>query len=196
MLCRRPIQLCLLVVLALFAAGAGRTPGRQNKEQASFGSDVSVPGEVFINKPVGISDGALETLKSAPRIENCLGSGTAREQVQGAWFLGSEIHSSTSHEADLVALPNTPRLVARQFPVKVFTCLLGAHGGWFWVLRGKAGKYRLLLETFADSLDVMDSKTNGYRDIRTDLATGVSHTTLTFKFNGHQYNLFNRNDTN
>lgn len=196
MLRTRPVQLCLFGVLALYMVEAEGISGQKNREQAGFGSEADVPGEVFIEKPVEISDGALQTLKGAPRIESCLESGTMRGEVQGAWFLGSEIHLSTPHEADLVVLPNTPRLVARQFPVKVFTCMLGAHGGWFWVLRGKTGKYQLLLETFADALEVLNSKTNEYRDIQTDSATGVSHTTLIFKFDGHRYKLFQRKDTN
>ncbi len=179
-----------LVIAALFGSGAGaqKTAKDQQPEQTNFGSE-PVPGEIFINRPVEIPEAALQVLRSSQRVLRCLSmEGIAADQVPAGWFVGSEIHLNGEDETDLVVLPNVPKIVAYEFPPSLNGgCLLGAHTGPFWVLRSTGSKYELLLETDAEVLEVLNSRTKGNRDIKE--VTGFIGTVVseTFGFDGEKY---------
>lgn len=195
-------RLLLILALVLAQSSAGQTPrGRQLKEQIGFGAE-AVPGEVFVQNPVQVSKDALEILKGnlSPGTINCIKNVAhlTPDQVPAAWFVGSEVHLDGADKKDLVVLPNVPQILASDSSPDVRNggCLLGANVGPFWVLRQRDKQYELLLATSAAALFVLDSKTNGYRDIQTDLASAVRHTALLFKFDGHQYKLVQGKDAN
>ena len=116
---------------------------------------------------------------------NCIRNvaGLSPEQVPASWFVGSEIHLDGPDEIDLIV---QPKVDARAKSPS--GCLLGAHAVPFWVLK-KGRRYELILATSADTLRVLDSRTNRYWDIKTTYSTAASSTVLLFKFYLAQYQL-------
>lgn len=165
---------------------AQKTNKGQELEQTRFGAEEGV------RKPVEIPAGALQvlrdTLSRGPL--NCIkGKGTTSEQVPASWFAASEIHLEGQEETDLIVLPNVLKIAAHELPPAA-GCLLGANVGPFWVLRrNTSGRYGLLLETYAQGLDVLDSRTNFYRDIQTGTATPAARTTALYKMDVPQYQI-------
>ena len=162
----------------------------QPPEQTSFGAE-ALPGEVLVKEPVEIPVSALQVLRdtlSQGTIE-CIKNleGLTPEQVQASWFVASKIHLDGPSETDLIVEPAD----MRESP-SPNRCLFGAHAVPFWILRNTGGKYELLLETYADCLTVLDSRTNGYRDIQVLSLTAVTTTTAVFKFTVSQYKIAER----
>jgi hypothetical protein len=191
MQCRSAV--CFLS-LALLLVNMGKTekvgPRQNHVEQVNFNSEIGLPGEVFVKRPVEIPEGGLEVLRNTERIRRCLKTGRLKpEEVPSSWFVGSEIHLDGSNEVDLVVLPNVPKIVAHDFPPNLDpgVCQLGAHTGPFWVLRNSGGHFELLLETNVQFLGVMDSKTKGFRDIRGDTGFVDGIDSITYRFDGTRY---------
>ena len=159
-------------------------------EQMTFASEAA-PGEGPVKKPVEIPHGALQVLRSnlSSSTINCNKSngGLTPEEVPESWLVASEIHLHGADEADLLVQPKD--LHQRPAPNR---CLFGTHAVPFWVLGNTTGGYKLLLKTFADALVILDSRTNGYRDILVVSLTAATATNLRFTFDGSQYQLFEK----
>lgn len=179
--------LYFLLVAALASNGEGqKLTDHQPLEQTSFGAEAA-PGQVLIRKPIKIPDKALQLLRDtlSRGALNCIKSeGLEAEQVPASWFAASEIHLDGANDVALVIEP------AELPPAEGSNrCILGAHAVPFWVLGNTHGRYRLLLATDADGLEILDSRTNGYRDVHTFNLTATSETILLFKFYVAQYQL-------
>lgn len=187
----RNLLLPVLAITALLgtSVSAQKTARNQQPEQTAFSSDV-IPGQVAIRKPVEISEDALQVLRNTRKVRLCIEAGqTTAEQVSASWFVGSEIHLNGPNEVDLIVQP-------RDLPEKPSEnrCLYGAHVMPFWVLRHTAGKYELLLETYADVLLVLNSRTKGYRNIEGDTTTAQTIGSTTYRFDGEKYQPAERQD--
>ncbi len=66
-------------------------------------------------------------------------------------------------------------------------CLNGVDNDWFWIFRETARGYRLVLSSGTISLDVLQTKTRGLRDIETNVATAQTNYMTIYKFNGSLY---------
>ena len=66
---------------------------------------------------------------------------------------------------------------------------MGANIGQFWVLAETPKGYKLLLATSTLGLIVLDSRTKGYRDIKSVSESDVV-TTVVFKFDGQKYRVY------
>lgn len=186
----------LLMLVTVFDCSMGaQKPGKDDQpEQTGFGADWG-PGGEFIRKPVELPAGAVEVLRDTLSMDrgtvHCLKTeGITPEQVPASWFLASQIHLDGPDEIDLIVQPNLPKIAPGGPPnVPEARCLLGANIGPFWVLRNTRGRYGLLLETYALGLEVLDSRSNSYRDIQTVSSTAVTRTTLLYKMAVAQYQL-------
>jgi hypothetical protein len=184
---KRDVLTRLLLFGALFAIAvqAQKSATEQPPEQTTFGAGAA-PGEALISRPVEIPDGALQFLRDTlgRGTVNCIKNvnGLTPERVPASWFVASEIHLDGPNEADLIVRPRD--LEESPSPNR---CLFGAHVVPFWVLRNRDGKYDLLLQTGGDGLQVLDSRTKGYRDIKAVGLTAVSITFLRYQFNGEKY---------
>lgn len=186
---RRRLLLILLVCGSLFGdtLEAQTQTKVQQDEQTSFGAEAT-PG---VKRPVEIPDSALQVLRDTLTggTFNCLEAmGTTPEQAPASWFLASAVHLNGPNEVDLIVLPNELSIAKGPNPGG---CLLAAHGGPFWVLGPgiASGRYGLLLETYADRLEVLNSRTNRYRDIQTGSASTTGSTAQLYKFAVSQYQL-------
>jgi len=188
---RKRVVRFLVLAAVLEGSVVAQKPGRnQQPEQTNFSSDAGSAQE-FTRKPVEVSMGALQVLRDtlSRGLLNCIkGHGATPDQVPASWFVGSEIHLDGPEEMDLIVRPNVFKLGTRELP-EAANCLLSANVIPFWVLRNIGGRYSLLLATYALELDVLNSRTNFYRDIQTVSSTAVTRTTLLYKMDVAQYQL-------
>ena len=191
---RPRLMLLTLVFLSLAGAPQSQTGGVpqqaakvQQAEQTVFAAE-ALPGEALIKKPANIPDGALQILRDTLHrgTINCIKNvnGMTPDQIPASWFVASEIHLDGPDQADLIVQPNDS--LPSPYPNR---CLFGAHVVPFWVLGNTNGRYGLRLETVADGLKVLDSRTNWFRDIQTYSATIAARTTLLYKVSVYQYQL-------
>lgn len=184
-------QLVWCVVLGALLApqrGAlGQDSGSdRDTEQTVFDAEAG-SSHMLVRQPAEIPDSALQVLRDTLTggVFNCLKArGTTPAQAPASWFLASAIHLNGPNEIDLVVLPNVSTIAN---PANPGGCLLPAHGGPFWVLAPgiASGRYGLLLATYGLRLEVLNSRTNRYRDIR----IGAGRTTSLYKFTVQQYQL-------
>jgi len=167
---KRLIVLCLSALLIALAIGeaSAQTRRRSQKEQSHFGA------EVAIRKAAEIPTDVLSILREDKRNQTCLREGESPTNITSSWFVGSRVHLNGDADADLV-------VAARN------ECLLGANIIPFWVFRNTRQGHELVLSVSALGLDVLNKKTNNYRDIRTSAATARSVHRVTFKFDGNEY---------
>jgi len=186
-----------LMLAAIFACCVVPQSSKKvdQSEQTIFGSDAGSPEE-FTRKPVEVPTAALQAIRdSFVRGDlNCLKHfGTTPDEVPASWFVASEIHLGGPDETDLIVRPNVLRIARHELPLhEASGCMLGANVIPFWVLRNIRGRYALLLETHALGLEVLDSRSNFYRDIRATAATAGTHTTVLYKMSDAQYQFAER----
>jgi hypothetical protein len=183
-------SLCFLFLAMLVVNGVSRSAVGQDSandrqpEQAIFDAEPD-SGEMLVKRPVEIPDSALQVLRDTLTggTFNCLKAmGTTPAQAPASWFRASAVHLNGPDEVDLIVLPNVPDVAKVHNPAR---CLLGAHGGRFWVLGpGMAsGRYELFLASWGLRLEVLSSRTNRYLDIQ----IGTGKTTALYKFAVQQY---------
>jgi hypothetical protein len=186
-------SLCVLVLALIVTVLMGDARGQnstndQKQEQTAF--EAEPDGDVMhIDKPVKIPEGALQVLRDLSRSPaDCLKDSVTPSQVPASWFIASAIHLNGPDEVDLVVLLNEPAIAHPDIPGG---CMLPANGNYFWVLAPESGsgKYKLLLESYGHGLNVLNSRTNHYRDIQIGMANLNGATTLLFKFATQQYEL-------
>lgn len=137
-------------------------------EQTNFGAEEEVA------HPTAVPDDVLQILRNDAQTHTCLDKNEPPDSVPAAWFAASEIRLNEDELPDLVVGAANP-------------CLFGANIVPFWIFRKQPEGYELVLRVHTLGLDVLDSKTNGYRDIRTASATATHVTTTNFKFDGKEY---------
>jgi len=166
---KRLIGFCLSALLIALAIGEASAQARRRsrKEQSRFGA------EAVIRKPVEIPTDVLSILREDERNRTCLRDGESPTSITSSWFVGSQIHLSNG-AADLVVTTRNE-------------CLLGANVVPFWVFRNTPQGHQLVLSVSALGLDVLNTKTKTYRDIRLSAATAQRVRTTLFKFDGKEY---------
>jgi hypothetical protein len=98
-------------------------------------------------------------------------------------FEAAEVHLRGSGEADLV--------------VEGYPPVSGADNAWFWiVLVAHGAPPKIVLWGHADSLEVMTSRTKGYRNIRCSWSSAAGETLeWNYHFNGEKYVLWKEADS-
>lgn len=177
-----------VVMVSLLATNVWRvpkqnSPGGQHPEQTVFDLAPDISGKI-VKRPAKIPESALEALRDSlsTGTVNCLKSmGITPDHASASWFQASAIHLNGPNEIDLVVFPYVPN----PSPTNPAGCMLPANFGLAWVLGpGVAtGRYRLLLATGGLRLEVLNSRTNRYRDIQ----VGQPGRMVAYKFNGQQY---------
>jgi hypothetical protein len=99
------------------------------------------------------------------------------------FFEAAKVHLRGSDEADLV--------------VQGYPPVSGADNAWFWVvLLAHGATPRIVLWGHADSLEVMSSRTNGYRNIHCSWSSASGETIeWKYHFNGEKYILWKKTDS-
>jgi len=176
----------LLLLLLLFPAEshaqASVALGATRQEQSEFNAD---PSE-RVTHPIHVPNAVLQVLAKDTAVAACMKDNPiAPGESLSSWFTASEIHLNGSDEADLVVLP-----VAQGDAYMCFRYFEGI--GWFWVFRPIGDRYELVLKTAGLGISVLDTRHNGYRDIRSVGQVGEWSTTTTFRFKDGHYREFKK----
>lgn len=146
---------------------AGPQPGDETLEQTSFGAEE-------MQQPVSIPGDVLEILKRDERNQRALGAGESESNISASWFVASEINLNDDGLPDLIVQSANPRL-------------FGANLVPFWVFRKTFKGNELILRVDALNLELLKTKSKGYRDIRTRKATANEVITSYYEFDGTKY---------
>jgi hypothetical protein len=170
-------------LFALVLHGQAQVAAFHSKnEQSSFAVE-EIPGESRIRHPLPVPSEALEELQRDKGVKSCLADNPLESgKSLSSWFLASEIRLDGSNEADLV--------VVTSFLGQKSMCFQTPAGiALFWIFRKNNGRYELVLRTWGGSLEVLATKTNGYRNVKTGTLgqAGRNLTDITFHFDGTRY---------
>ena len=156
-----------VVFALLWCPNPARCQSSHTLEQTSFGLEEPV------EHPVPLPQAVLEKLRAETRDTTCPNS-KAATNIDDSWFTASEV---TLRRGELPALV-----------VKAETaCLWGANIGPFWVFRHSKTGYEIVLSENALGLEVLNTRTNGYRDIQLSAATARDVLTGVYKFKNGKY---------
>src|SRR5207302_2873984 len=164
-------KLFTLVVLGLALAWGVDVQSKSKTtptEQMKFGL------EQRVHRPVVIPGDVLTILRQKSDLQTCNVEGGSRDKVPETWYEASQIHLDGTNEADLL-------VKAR------IACMMGPNHGPFWVFRETVDGHSLVLSTLAAGLQILNTKTNGLRDIRTGALVGLKPSYVTYQFDGHAY---------
>lgn len=165
-----PIWLIAIVVAHLPAAlgqNSSKTANSQTVFQLEekFTHPSPLPASVLARLQADSSNQQL--------FENCPTRGS-QHVIPSGWFLAAQVDLRRGDSAGLVVRADNG-------------CLWGANIGPFWVFRHTDIGYELVLDASALGLELLDTRTNGYRDILLNSAyRGEVHSTV-FKFIDGRY---------
>src|ERR1043165_648908 len=141
------------------------------REQTSFGAEEKT------EHPVALPADVLQALRRDERNQTCLAEGRSARDIPASWFVASEIDLNNDRLPDLIITAKNP-------------CLFGANINPFWVFSNSPRGHRLVLNVSTLGLDVLKTKSNGYRDIRVQAATATTLHTTIFKYDGRKYRAY------
>jgi hypothetical protein len=128
--------------------------------------------------PVTLSTEVLKVLLAAhPAKETFAVLNDSERTNASQLFEAGEVHLNGPDEVDLIVIG-----MGR---------MRGTDNSWFWVVRSARKYPEIILFSGGDSLEVLDSKTHGYRDIRAVWMSSLETETTTYHFDGHSYQMRN-----
>jgi hypothetical protein len=98
------------------------------------------------------------------------------EKDPDKFFHAAAVHLNSPEQVDAVALGVCP--------------LCGADNGWFWVIRSARKDPKVVLFANGNSIELLDTQTNGYRDIRSSWSSPNETQTDTYHYDGRRYKLW------
>jgi hypothetical protein len=165
-----PRTVCLVLV-ALFGLSAPQTqiaqPMREQTSFSEFGT---------IESPLPLATDVLKVLMKTEAARSPLVYAKDLLSNPAKLFRGAEVHLDGSSEIDLVVIGITP--------------MSGADNGWFWIVRSTPGNPKVLLWVGGNSIDVVEGRTNGYRDILSYWSNPNGTSTRIYHFDGMKYKLW------
>jgi hypothetical protein len=149
-----------------------------NREPTFFSPDYQENDPFAHARPP--ADDILAALLKTPEARENEGAlaGLDREELRKL-FSVVEVHLAGSEEADEVVLGHVP--------------LSGADNDWFWIVRRQDGHTRVILFANGLSIELLNSRTLGYKNIRTlwGAASGLTITCL-YHYEGKRYRLVHK----
>jgi hypothetical protein len=165
MVCEVSIWL-IAVAVAPLPMALGQNPSKTANPQTLFQLE-----ERFTH-PSTLPSSVLATLQADTSnqqlFESCPTRGIQHE-IPSSWFLAAEVDLKHGDPSGLVVRADNG-------------CLWGANIGPFWVFRRADIGYELFLDASALGLELLETRTNGYRDIRLNSASGGEVHSTVFKF--------------
>jgi hypothetical protein len=147
----------------------------QATEPTTFGRAESPANYVLL--PKNLLDALIATREASyVRGEFCKNPGLSMNQ----FFDALEEHLNGSEEADYVVKGNFP--------------LTGADCDWFWVVRSGLKRPAVLLFENASWLELLESRSRGYKDIRDVWRSPNERVTRVYRYDGERYRLVHRYD--
>jgi hypothetical protein len=127
-----------------------------------------------LRRPVALSARVLQILLATPEAkEGLLFASDSQKKNPAGLFQATEVHLDGPGEIDLLIMGIPP--------------MSGADNCWFWLVRPSGDTPKVLLFTGEYSVELMNSKTNGYRDVRSVWSSPNETDTTIYHFGGRQY---------
>lgn len=170
----------LLVSILL---GQAQFQGQRGQDEQSTFAVEEIPGEPRVKHPIAVPDTVVELLQTDEGVKSCLKDNSLDSgQSLSSWFVASLIHLDGPREADVIVVPS--------FRGHESMCFQTPAGiGLFWIFRQNAQRYELALRTWGGGLEILTSRTNGYRNVQTGTLgqAGRTRTNVAFHFDGVRY---------
>jgi hypothetical protein len=158
----------LLTSFLLVSASAQIVQKKEITEQTSFSM------EFPFDRPVALGEAAKKALASDRSIADVMKDDQLSvDTIPKDWFTASEVHLGPKSETDLVVMG--------------LGISLGPYSAGFWVLRQTPQGFEIVMATDTHDLTLLDTSTNGLRDIETGLPTGGQRYSDTYRFDGRAY---------
>ena len=158
----------LLTSFLLIPANAQIAPKKDAVGQTSFSM------EFPFEQPVPLSEAAKKTLATDRGIADVMKDDQLSiESIPKDWFTASEVHLGPDTETDLVVMG--------------LGISLGPYSAGFWILRQTPQGYEIVLAVDTHDLALLDTSTNGLRDIETGLPVRGQRYGDIYRFDGHRY---------
>jgi len=171
----RAATVCRFFALVLFLFAVGRPLNAEDEkaphspEQLRFSAE-----DVGVQRPIGIPQDVLAALREDKTVQNVLKS----ENITGAslpaeWFSASQVHLGDAVQKDIVVVGQPP--------------ISGGNVAIFWVFRLTVSGYELVLNVSSHDLIIRRTRWNGYKEIEAIGATGLTVSSVLYRFDGNQY---------
>jgi hypothetical protein len=158
----------LLASFLLISANAQVAQNTGAAEQISF--SIESP----FTKPVTLSQAAMKTLVADRTIATAMKDGQVTiESIPKDWFRATEVQLGPKGESDLLVMG--------------LGILSSRNRAGFWILRPTAQGYEIALATEAHDLSILESTTNGLRDLETGLVARTQGHSDIYQFDGQLY---------
>lgn len=158
-------------LIAITVHGQSTPPAR---EQSIFNENNP------ILRPVSLPPGALKALLQRKEVRDNLREMADPDRNNVAqFFTAAEAHLGDGNQTDLV--------VVGKFPMS------GADNTWFWVIRSARKEPSAVLFAGGYTLELLASRTKGYRDVRCTWSSPQETSTKVYKFDGTSYKLWKEN---
>lgn len=132
-------------------------------------------GNQELDDPVPLPADIFQLLLARREVKDALrGTDASAANDPAKLFQAAEVHLSGPDRADLLVM-------------SLFRAT-GAKNTWFWIVR-TTPRPTVLLFLDADSVEVKDRKTNGYRDIDAEVLSPSRTSLRLYKFDGRTYKL-------
>jgi hypothetical protein len=129
-----------------------------------------------VQRPVTLSAEVLRVLlASQPAKETFAVLNDSEKGNPAQLFQAGEVHLSSPDQVDLVVIG-----LGR---------MKGADANWFWIVSSARKNPQVILFGGGDSLEVMDTKTKSYKDIRIVWSSSFETETTTYQFDGSIYQM-------
>jgi hypothetical protein len=172
----------IIVVIPVFAALAAGISAAQVENADALHDQTTFTEDARLQHPVPVSSDVLKVLLETDAAKE----GMAFAQVSkpgdvAQLFRAGEVHLGGANEVDLVVIG--------------VGWMSGADNGWFWVVRSAHKNPRVVLFAGGNSLQMMVTRTNGYRDIRSTWSSPSETDDTIYHFDGREYKLWKKTST-
>jgi hypothetical protein len=134
-----------------------------------------------IQHPVTLSPDVLRVLLASQTAKETFAVLNDSQKANPAQlFQAGEVHLSSPDQVDLVVIGLGP--------------MKGADAGWFWIVSSARKNPQVILFGGGDSLEVLDTKTKNYKDIRIVWSSSFETETTTYQFDGSIYQMRKANN--
>jgi hypothetical protein len=136
-----------------------------NADDGGVKPSVHIPAEIA---PVLTSDEYVQSLLDERKI--------SPSKLPSSWFSASHVQLGGKESDDLIVVGQAP--------------VAGANVSPFWIFCATPQGYRLALKLSTHTLIVKSTRWNGRREIETVAATASEVFTVSYRFDGQQYNSY------
>jgi len=165
------LKLTALALLAV-ALGFGQDVAKQSVffEDIPFSHPVSIPDDVL--KILLQTEAGKEGMEFS---KNCVAAHRCNSKFSdpASLFRAAEVQLDGPNEVGLIVIGVCP--------------MCGADNGWFWLVRSPYNNPLVVLWAGGNSLELLDSRTHGLRDVRSVWSSPSETVEKSYHFDGSEY---------